>query len=367
MELSERQKKVLRAIVEDYIMTAEPVGSRTISKKYALGVSSATIRNEMADLEDMGYLIQPHTSAGRTPSDDGYRYYTRRLVDDGEIADEDNPYLTWLSEGHTNDEATRQALLRRLSEDSGYVSMLYLPPAAGDDVEVLALLHLLYLAPGRILLVVVTDEERVAHALLEVPLGISPQDLSAVEGLLNHYLRGLPSRYWAQPIAESMKARDTHLAELITLLVRRLGRILSEEEGERVQSDGFLKLLETPEFQDLEKIRDLYACLEKKDRLEALLAPAMPASFDVTIGEALAVPALVDCALLRVRYQVGKQSGHLALLGPKRMQYDRALRLLHAAAEAMEKAFGPQYMLIPERQSELAPLLHSFAWQFRKL
>lgn len=367
MELSERQKRVLRAIIEDYVMTAEPVGSRTISKKYALGVSSATIRNEMADLEDMGYLIQPHTSAGRTPSDDAYRYYIHSLVHDQESDSTKNPYDEWLADGRTNDEATKHSLLRHLSEDSGYIAMLYLPPASGDDVEVLALLHLVYLAPGRVLLVVVTDEERIAHELLEVPLSITAQDLAAIEGLFNHYVRGLSTRYWAQPIAEMMDTRESHLAEIIKLLVRRLGRILSAQEGERVYSEGFVQLLGQPEFQDFAKIRDLYAYLEQKERLVTLLAPAMTGSLDITIGEALGIEALAECALLRFRYQIGKQTGHLALLGPKRMNYMKAVQLLKSAAEGMEKAFGPQYMLIPERQSELAPLLHSFAWQFRKL
>ncbi len=369
MTLTDRQQRVLEAIVADYIHTAEPVGSRTISKKYNIGVSSATIRNEMADLEDAKLIHQPHTSAGRVPTDAGYRYYVDHILPCLLTSCEDNSSFLedWMKTGRANDEATRNELLRLLAKHSTYTTMLFLPESEDDEAPVMALLNLLYLAPGRALMIVVTDDEQVNNEFMDIPLSITEQDVAVVNSLLNHYLRGLPARYWAEPLATFLQNQEGHLARFIMESVNRLGDVLASDQQKRVYLEGALNMLDQPEFQDIEKIRSILAALNREETIPTLVAGSYVSDIDVRIGEENGLPEITDCSLMMSSYRIGKQIGHLGILGPKRMNYIACAQLLNAAVNAIENTFGAQYMLVPERQTDLAPLLHSFAWQLRDI
>lgn len=367
--LSQRQQEVLKAIVLDYIASAEPVGSRTISKKYNLGVSSATIRNEMADLEDAGFIHQPHTSAGRVPTDAGYRFFVEDCMPAFllERDDEDGTFDAWVANGHANDELMRHELLRVLAKTSSYTAFLVLETEKGADDPVLALLNLQYLAPGRVLMIVVNDDEQVRNEIIEVSLSVTAQDLAMVNGLLNHYLRGLPAKYWAAPLSEFLYTQEGYLARFIKDVVHRIGDILAVDDDKKVYVEGALNMLDQPEFQDIEKMRALLAILNHEEEFASLFGQEDLQSVSVRIGAAAGTFGENDCSLIIHHYHIGKQIGHLGLIGPKRMDYVSSAKLLQRAVTLIEKTFGDRTMLVPERQTDLAPLLNSFAWQLRDI
>ncbi|MDO4281060.1 MAG: heat-inducible transcriptional repressor HrcA, partial [Peptococcaceae bacterium] len=200
--LDERKEKILAAIVTDYIETAVPVGSRTISKKYDIGFSSATVRNEMSDLEEMGYIIQPHTSAGRVPTDVGYRYYVNRLMyRTKKPYTEEKKLYRYICSQTSMDDVRMRYILKRLAEVTGYTAMMVTPEAEVTK-PLLSMLDLIYLMPGRGLMVVVTDDERVEQQLIDLPEGFGPQELGVVNSVLSHYLKGLSVAHWHRPLIE---------------------------------------------------------------------------------------------------------------------------------------------------------------------
>ncbi len=370
MSITERQKRVLAAIVADYIHTAEPVGSRTISKKYNLGVSSATIRNEMADLEEEALIEQPHTSAGRTPTDLGYRYYVDYILPEelGDLKANPGRFAGWLAKGPANDESAKTELTALLARYSRYAAMLFLPPGQErDDEPVMAMLSLMYLAPGRVLMVVVSDDEQVRNEILEPAPHITERDVAAVESLLNHYLRGLPARHWAEPLANYFTDQGDALSRFIRLAVHRLGEVLAQDQVRRFYLAGALNMLDLPEFQEHGQMRQVLSLLQGEDTLMEVLSQSRHAkgALLVKIGQETERPDMQALSLMCAAFQAGVKPGWLALLGPKRMDYAQSARLLLEAVAAVETAFGTSVSLVPERSTDLAPLFHSFAWQLR--
>lgn len=255
--LDERKERILAAIVTDYIDTAEPVGSRTISKKYDIGFSSATIRNEMSDLEEMGYIVQPHTSAGRIPTDVGYRYYVNHLMYRKKESYTDEKLLYEFIRSQTSMDSERISyILRRMSDITGYTAMLLIPEA---DITkpLLSMLDLIYLMPGRGLMVVVTDDERVEQRLIDLPEGFGAKELNVVNGVLSHYLRGLSVAHWHRPLIEFLVDQMGAASDFVHDVLDILNAILSRRQQKQVFVEGALNVLSFAEFQDLSLLKSL--------------------------------------------------------------------------------------------------------------
>ncbi len=337
--LDERKEKILAAIVNDYVETAEPVGSRTISKKYDIGFSSATIRNEMADLEELGFIAQPHTSAGRAPTDQGYRYYVNKLMARGQHTFEEEQRLyEYIKTQPSIDEERLRFILKEIAHVTGYTTMMMTPEAEVTQ-PLLSLLDLIYLMPERGLMVVVTDDERVEQRLIDLPKGFTAKELSVVNSVLSHYLRGLSVQHWHRPLIEFLVDQMGSASGFVNDILEVLNDILNQRQRKQVIVEEPLHILEHPEFQDTEKIKTLLTAFADDHRVATFFKDSANKGITVRIGDENSASCLEQCGMVIAGYSVGKHVGQLAIVGPKRMKYLRCVMILEAALHGLEQVY----------------------------
>lgn len=337
--LDERKERILAAIVTDYIDTAEPVGSRTISKKYDIGFSSATIRNEMSDLEEMGYIVQPHTSAGRIPTDVGYRYYVNHLMYRKKESYTDEKLLYEFIRSQTSMDSERISyILRRMSDITGYTAMLLIPEA---DITkpLLSMLDLIYLMPGRGLMVVVTDDERVEQRLIDLPEGFGAKELNVVNGVLSHYLRGLSVAHWHRPLIEFLVDQMGAASDFVHDVLDILNAILSRRQQKQVFVEGALNVLSFAEFQDLSLLKSLLMAFGDDEEVAGFFQNMPEKGITVRIGDENTASSIDACSMVVGNYSVGKNMGHLALIGPKRMHYVKCVAMVEAVLSGFQQLY----------------------------
>ncbi len=323
--MDERKKRVLAAIVQDYVATAEPVGSRTIARKYNLGVSPATIRNEMADLEEMGLIEQPHTSAGRIPSDKGYRYFVDCLMEKYALGRDDEEYIRQSFTRKMQEiETVIQQSAATLSQMTNYAAVA-LGPQVGKSIYRIQFLHL---EPGKALLVVVTDAKVVEHRLMEIPLSITSMDLERISEVLNSRLHGVSmERIQRETLADIYRElhRQRQLVGAVLDVVEELFR--SNQEN-RVFLGGMLNILNQPEFRDVSRVKNLLSILEQGNVIRELMQE-QPSGLAVRIGGENRHEGFADCSLVTATYHLdGEVVGMVGIIGPTRMDYARALSLV---------------------------------------
>ncbi len=337
--LDERKERILAAIVTDYIDTAEPVGSRTISKKYDIGFSSATIRNEMSDLEEMGYIVQPHTSAGRIPTDVGYRYYVNHLMYRKKESYTDEKLLYEFIRSQTSMDSERISyILRRMSDITGYTAMLLIPEA---DITkpLLSMLDLIYLMPGRGLMVVVTDDERVEQRLIDLPEGFGAKELNVVNGVLSHYLRGLSVAHWHRPLIEFLVDQMGAASDFVHDVLDILNAILSRRQQKQVFVEGALNVLSFAEFQDLSLLKSLLMAFGDDEEVAGFFQNMPEKGITIRIGDENTESSIDACSMVVGNYSVGKNMGHLALIGPKRMHYVKCVAMVEAVLSGFQQLY----------------------------
>lgn len=334
MEMDSRKQKILEAVVLDYIETAEPVGSRTISKKYDLGVSSATIRNEMADLEEMGLIEQPHTSAGRIPSEKGYRYYVDYLMTKDTVREEARNYISQAVSNKTKQvEEVVQDTLKMLSKMTSYTSLLMVSQE-GERASKLQLLQLLLVEPGKALMVIVTEGDKIENRFISIPPSMTKDDLDLVSMMINQNLRGVPIDGWQRGILESIFQDLKRQRQVVDAALEMLSSILRTEKSSKVYLNGALNMLNQPEFKDVERVKSILQTLEKRDVLSQLLTGENKAGISVKIGSETDIPEVKDCSIVVATYKLkGDTIGKIGLLGPTRMDYSNAVALLDVLAE----------------------------------
>lgn len=337
--LDERKEKILAAIVTDYIDMAEPVGSRTISKKYDIGFSSATIRNEMSDLEEMGFIVQPHTSAGRIPTDIGYRYYVNHLMYRKKERYTDEKLLYEFVRSQTSMDNDRISyILSRMADTTGYTAML-LVPEADITKPLLSMLDLIYLMPGRGLMVVVTDDERVEQRLIDLPEGFGPKELKLVNGVLSHYLRGLSVAHWHRPLIEFLVDQMGAASDFVHDVLDILNAILSRRQQKQVFVKGALNVLSFTEFQDLALLKPLLMAFGNDDEVAGFFENMPERGLTIRIGDENTSPLINGCSMVVGNYSVGKNMGHLALIGPKRMHYVKCVAMVEAVLSGFQQLY----------------------------
>lgn len=337
--MDERKRRILQAITDDYIETAEPVGSRTIARKYELGVSPATIRNEMADLEELGYLEQPHTSAGRIPSDKGYRYYVDSLMNPAPLPPAQKSRLRREVAGRyraLEDVVHRAA--RLLAAYTEYTAIILAPRPAEVTLQQVQFLPV---RSPQILIVVVAEPGFVLHRLTEVEEEGSIARLPAWSEALTHRLRGVTgSGLTGSVIAEIRQTLSDR--RLFETLLDLLQETLEGSGEDRVILEGVINILNHPEFQDVERAKAILGLLEEREALYGLLSSrAESGELSVSIGREHGRRDMQDCSVVTATYSLGGTViGAVGILGPTRMKYARAVAIVEYAAASLSEALS---------------------------
>ncbi len=335
-ELDKRKAYILATVVYEYIATAEPVASQTLTQKYHLGVSSATVRNEMAELEAAGYLVQPHTSAGRIPSDAGYRTYVDHLMrperleadDRRRIRDElkdASRELDEIIEGTTR-------LLGRLSKNLAFVTK----PAS--ETTTFRHLQLIWLSARTGVAIVVTSLGVSAQSMFELSADVTPDDLTRLSSALNARLGNRVLRDVTDGDVAATTAQLGLHDDLKNAVVAALRNVRSHEQ-QTLTASGAQNLLDQPEFHDLRKLRSILQIVEEQKTLYDLVADSINAeSAAAMIGHELGVEELTDFSIVTVPYRFGQHAiGMLSILGPRRMPYGRLMALASGTAETLSQ------------------------------
>ncbi|HTX60252.1 MAG TPA: heat-inducible transcriptional repressor HrcA [Verrucomicrobiae bacterium] len=334
--LDKRKAYILATVVYEYVATAEPVGSGTLTQKYNLGVSSATVRNEMAELEAGGYLVQPHTSAGRIPSDAGYRTYVDQLMQPEELGGEERRRIREELRDASReldeiiDNATR--LLGRLSNNLAFLTK------PQQDAQVFKHIQLIWLSPRTGVAVVVTSLGVAAQSLFELGAERSPEDLTTFSSGLNVRFANRPLRELGEPEIFAV-ARELALGDELPRAVLAALQSARSNEQPAIAAAGAQNLLDQPEFHDLRKLRSILRIVEEQRTLYDVVADAMGSEApSIKIGHELGSEELADLSIVTVPYRFGPNAiGMLSILGPRRMPYARLLALASGTAETLSE------------------------------
>jgi heat-inducible transcriptional repressor len=324
MEIKARKKKILEAIIRDYINTAEPVGSRTLSKRYDLGISPATIRNEMSDLEDMGYLIQPHTSSGRIPTQKAYRYYVDEIMQIQKLAKvlRDDIHKGYLGFSGEIDN-TMQHTANVLSTLTNYTSVVLSPRVSRFNckhVQIIPLIH------ERILMIVVTVEGVAKNIEMNLSREIDNAEALKLSNVLNSILKNIAFQEMGPDLIDDIQ----ELTNEETGLLQEILPVLKDEllsEASEIHAGGLTNLLSYPEFNDTDRVKNLVSIIEEKPLLANVVASGSDTNktIRVTIGNENDRENLKEFSIIATTYEVAGQTlGAFGLIGPTRMNYEKA-------------------------------------------
>ncbi|AEY66316.1 heat-inducible transcriptional repressor HrcA [Clostridium sp. BNL1100] len=327
MLLDDRKLKILQAIIDDYIYSAEPVGSRTIAKKHELGLSSATIRNEMADLEEMGLLEQPYTSAGRVPSDKGYRLYVDQLMKINELTDSEiekirsdmNIRINELSQLIRNASAV-------MSRFTKYTSMAITPHM---KQSVLKAVQVVPIEPGKALVIIVTDANVVRNNLIRIPESVTPDFLIQISNMLNEQLKGFTLEMLKSDILnEKFEKLNSLPYGLIKPILDGIEDLIKTIDKPEVYLEGATNILNFPEFKEVDKAKEFLNILDEKKFVSDLLTNNSNKNNEIIIhiGNENAIEGIKDCSLVTASYSVGNHViGTIGIIGPTRMEYSKVV------------------------------------------
>lgn len=325
--LNDRKKKILQLIIEDYISTAEPVGSRTIARKYNLGISPATIRNEMSDLEMLGYLEQPHTSAGRIPSAQAYRFYVDSLLEPGALTDNDMALInSWFRERRRSIDEIFQSTAKILSRMTQNVSMVL---ANKSDKAVFRYMKFLPLDDRHAIMCIVTDDGNVDNCVVEIPLGMRPEELDYMAGRVSRLLEGKELAEISDTLLGTVHTDIVEDKLLFTSLLNTINKMNRKHQQQRVFLGGTKQLLSQPEFRDMDRVRDLLGILEEEKVVRDLLLAGEDSGLKITIGSENKFTGIQDCSMVQATYRLnGQVVGTMAVLGPTRMEYSKVISVM---------------------------------------
>ena len=338
MAMDERKMRILQAIIDDYILTGIPVGSRTISKKYDMGLSSATIRNEMSDLEELGFLDQPHVSAGRIPSAKAYRLYVDTLLETGRIpnASEETVRSHFAGRVHQMEDVIDHAA-QVISSLTHYTAVVLSPKGAQPRIQTVQLVPV---SAETALVVIVTDQGIVRDNVIRVGGQIDSDTLYAISCTLTNELRGATLEEACRripAISERISGNDRVLQELHGFL----------SDGQNTPRIGHMavggtsNMLAYPEYSDVDKARNFLSLMETRDKLAEIIRGSGEMSFTVRIGPETGVPEMADCSIVTASYSSrGGQQGTIGVIGPTRMQYSRVLSILNIIGHQLTDMFS---------------------------
>lgn len=337
-ELDDRKMKILQAIIQNYLETGEPVGSRTISKYTDLNLSSATIRNEMSDLEELNYIVQPHTSAGRIPTDKGYRLYVDMLLLDKNQELENMKGI--LIEKADRLESLLQQVAKLLAVNTNYTTMVTTP----QYKKTVKFIQLTVIEDGQLLAVIVFDKNIVKNKIIEVSTSLNNETILKLNIVLNTFLQGLDLSSINLPIITQMKEQAGEYREIVNDILDAIVQAVNEDEDFKIYTSGTTNILRYPELSDIDKASELLYTLEEKKMLSDLIHDRMDdeeyRGIQVYIGDETPIDSMKDCSVVTATYEIEEGIyGKVGIIGPKRMDYERVVGTLQNLMVQLDSIF----------------------------
>lgn len=342
MEMDERKIQILQAIINDYINTAEPIGSRTIARKHNLGISSATIRNEMADLEEMGYIEQLHTSSGRKPSDKGYRLYVDQLMESAELTPEEE----YIIKSKLFDTAVYEIdkLLKHvsvlLSELTKLTCIVKAPSARKATIKSI---KLICISPLNILTVIVTESGLIKNTVINVKQRVSEESLNTINYVLNEKIKNLTVDEINLTVISNLKKSLVGFEDLFNEVITVIHDTLSSEEAEDIILEGASNIFNYPEFKDIEKAKEFMSMLDSKQQVLSLLDN--DDGISIKIGHENFLKEAKDISVVTGEYSIaGRPLGTIAVIGPTRMPYSKVRSIISKIVEEINANIANKYL-----------------------
>lgn len=340
MELDERKVTILKAIIRNYMDTGEPVGSRTISKYVENRWSSATIRNEMSDLEEMGYIVQPHTSAGRIPSDKGYRFYVDQIMQekDSEVAEIQELMIRRVDRL----ESVLKKLANLLANDTHYAALISGPRYHQSKLKFIQLSRV---DEDKLLIVTVLEGNLIRNTIVPMPGLIQDDELLNLNILLNSNLNGLAVEEINLELISRMKHQAGDHANVVDLVINQMAEVIrADSEEPQIYTSGATNIFKYPELSDNQKASELLSTLEHTETLKELVdttgGEESGTGIQVYIGEESPVRAMRDCSVVTANYELGEGiRGTIGIIGPKRMDYEKVLKTLRTLMVQLDATF----------------------------
>ena len=335
MDLDERKLKILQAIIRNYLETGEPVGSRTISKYTDLNLSSATIRNEMADLEELGYIVQPHTSAGRIPSDKGYRLYVDQMLAEKEekldhATKEVKEMHQMLLEKEDKMESILKQMAKMLAVNTNYATLVTAPQVKGNKIKFLQLSRV---DVGQLLATIVVEGNVIKNNMIHVEKSLDDETLLKLNILLNTNLNGLPIEDINLAMITKLKQQAGIYDGIIAEVMDAVAAVIRENDDIEIYTSGANNIFKYPELSDNQRASELINTLEEKQMLTELVQDSMAdennTGIQVYIGNETPVQTMKDCSVVTATYELEEGvKGTIGIIGPRRMDYDKVISTL---------------------------------------
>lgn len=322
--LDERKKRVLQAIVEEYIKTAEPVSSNAIMNLEGLEYSSATIRNEMAELEKLGYIEKTHISSGRVPSEKGYRFYVDELLEDDKITVDEIEYISNKLETKVNElEDLTQIASSTISEITHYTTVSIGP---NTDVQKIENIKFVLLHPRMMMAVILTDNGLVKETIIKFDEDITENQVNTLNYMFNNKLKGEPITKIDKPLEKYLVDEMRYSVNLIKPIIEQMKKVVEEE---RVHLEGAKQLFELPEFNSLEVAKNFVNIIDEKELMADMLNNGYAKDINVYIGEENEKEELKDFSIVTFKHRIGnKDLGTIGIIGPKRMDYSKVISVM---------------------------------------
>lgn len=339
MQLSERKIKIMQAIIRNYLETGEPVGSRTISKYTDLNLSSATIRNEMSDLEEMGYILQPHTSAGRIPSDKGYRLYVDTMMQEKDKELEELKEMMLEKEGKMDHLLKQVAKL--LAVNTNYASMISVPAVHQNKLKFIQLSRV---DVNQLLAVIVMEGNVIKNNILPVDEELNDETILKLNILLNTNLSGLAVEDINLATITRMKQQAGIHSEIVSDVIDAIAEGIKQEEDLEIYTSGANNIFKYPELADQQKASELINTFEEKEKLSELVQESLSdennTGIQVYIGNENQIQSMQDCSVVTATYELGEgMRGTIGIIGPKRMDYDKVVGTLKTITHQLDELY----------------------------
>ena len=342
MELDERKIKILTAVIKTYLETGEPVGSRTISKYTDLSLSSATIRNEMADLEEMGYILQPHTSSGRIPTDKGYRFYVDSLMEIKEREIEDMKEVV-LEKADKLSEVLKQAA-KLLASNTNYAAMVSTPEIHRNKLKFIQLSRV---DENSILAVIVVEGNIIKNKMIDTEAPLDDDTILKLNLLLNTHLNGLSLEKINLGLITLLKEKAGIHTDVVSSVIDAVAEAIRADENLEIYTSGANNIFRYPELADHEKASDIINTFEEKKQLEKMVTERLMEDgpekngIQVYIGSEAPVPAMKDCSVVTATYELGEgMRGTVGIIGPKRMDYEKVMGTIKKLMDQLDMIYN---------------------------
>ncbi len=348
MELDERKVKILNAVIKNYLETGEPVGSRTISKESDLKLSSATIRNEMADLEEMGYIIQPHTSSGRIPTDAGYRLYVDNMmkekIEELDKKEKDlNEVKDYLTGKVEQVEELLQNTAKLLANNTNYATMVTTP--IHKKGKKLKFIQLSLLEEDKLLCVIVVEGNVIKNKIIDIVDTVSSETILKLNILFNTSLNGLSLEEMNISLVSMMTAQAPEYSELVRQIIDVVGHVLANENDFKIYTSGATNIFKYPELSESSTASEIINTFEEKKLLTNLLVDKNgdeeQSGIQVYIGNETPVSSMKDCSVVTATYEIEDGvTGTIGIIGPKRMDYEKVVKALKSVTDELDDKLG---------------------------